>query len=426
MRASFIVMLLVMTTAGAADADDLAGRARAFFSDHCSTCHDADTKKGGLDLASLPWKPNDARIFDRWVAGLRQGRRAEDAARLAGNAPTPPPGPSFLEELRAELRAANRSRQRTDGRVVLRRLNRVEYENTLHDLLAIDLPLQHHLPEDATTNGFDNVALGLRLSMLQMEHYLEAADAAISAAMEFRRRPEGIHKRLRYHDEESVRDDIKKKDKKTFRVLPDAVVIFDDNSPTVLRQWIVPTRGRYRIRISASRVPGRRTAGLAEAVRHGLQDPALARLLRHAGRHAAHDGGGRQPRGRRVAQPQPVRHQLRRSGPTQRLLGHRRRDLSRPRDRHRVGRGRRPLGRSLAAAQRRPPLRRSSGRSGRVGEESRVRPPGPDLRDRAGRPAIVGGAGVAGIRGPRVPAPRHVGRRRALTSSWRTGGSTTA
>ncbi len=35
-------------------------------------------------------------------------------------------------------------------------------------------------------------------------------------------------------------------------MLPDAVVIFDDNSPTVLRQWIVPDRGRYRIRISAA------------------------------------------------------------------------------------------------------------------------------------------------------------------------------
>jgi hypothetical protein len=46
-------------------------------------------------------------------------------------------------------------------------------------------------------------------------------------------------------------DDLKKKERKTFRVLPDAVVIFDDNSPTVLRQWIVRTRGRYRIKVSA-------------------------------------------------------------------------------------------------------------------------------------------------------------------------------
>ena len=70
--------------------------------------------------------------------------------------------------------------------MVLRRLNRVEYENTLHDLLAIDVPLQHYLPEDAAANGFDNVAEGLRLSMLHMEQYLEAADAAISAAMDLR------------------------------------------------------------------------------------------------------------------------------------------------------------------------------------------------------------------------------------------------
>ncbi len=135
--------------------------------------------------------------------------------------------------------------------MVLRRLNRVEYENTLHDLLAIDVPLQHFLPEDASVDGFDNVATGLRLSMLHMQQYLEAADAAITAAMDLRRRPPLVKRRLRYHDEESVRDDMKRKDKKTFRVLPDAVVIFDDNSPTVLRQWIVRDRGRYKIRISA-------------------------------------------------------------------------------------------------------------------------------------------------------------------------------
>ena len=82
------------------------------------------------------------------------------------------------------------------------------------------------------------------------------------------------------------------------------------------------------------------------------------------------------PRGRPVAQSQPVRHQLRRSGPAERLLGNRRRDLSRPRDRHRVGRGRRPTGRPLAAAERRPSVRRSPGQAGRIGRKAGVRPPG--------------------------------------------------
>ncbi len=249
MRPAVIVILIVLGLSRAAGAADFAGRSQVFFSKHCFVCHDADSKKGGLDLSALPWKPSNARIFDQWVEVFDKVDK-QKMPPPAKKRPDPAVRAEFLEALRTELRAANLAKQQTEGRVVLRRLNRVEYENTLHDLLAIDVPLKHFLPEDATTNGFDNVALGLRLSMLQMEQYLEAADAAISAAMEFRRRPERINKRLRYHDEESVQDDVKKKEKKTFRVLPDAVVIFDDNSPTVLRQWIVPTRGRYRIRVS--------------------------------------------------------------------------------------------------------------------------------------------------------------------------------
>jgi hypothetical protein len=88
--------------------------------------------------------------------------------------------------------------------------------------------------------------------MLHMEQYLEAADAAISAAIELRRPPVSVNKRLLYQDEESIQADLEKKERKSFRVLPDAVVIFSDNTPTVLRKWVVRDRGRYRIRVSAS------------------------------------------------------------------------------------------------------------------------------------------------------------------------------
>ena len=67
---------------------------------------------------------------------------------------------------------------RNTGRVVWRRLNRVEYENSVHDLLAIDTPLAEMLPEDGSARGFDTVSEGLRLSASQIEAYLQAADAA--------------------------------------------------------------------------------------------------------------------------------------------------------------------------------------------------------------------------------------------------------
>ena len=47
---------------------------------------------------------------------------------------------------------------RAEGRVVLRRLNRAQYENTVRDLLAVDINLKDLLPEDTPAYGFDTVA----------------------------------------------------------------------------------------------------------------------------------------------------------------------------------------------------------------------------------------------------------------------------
>ena len=71
----------------------------------------------------------------------------------------------------------------TQGRVVLRRLNRVEYENTVRDLLGIDIELKELLPADGSADGFDNVGEALHTSSFLMEKYLEAADTALNVAI---------------------------------------------------------------------------------------------------------------------------------------------------------------------------------------------------------------------------------------------------
>jgi len=38
-----------------------------FLEDNCITCHDAETKKGGLDLDALPFSPEDPKAFAEWV-----------------------------------------------------------------------------------------------------------------------------------------------------------------------------------------------------------------------------------------------------------------------------------------------------------------------------------------------------------------------
>jgi len=75
------------------------------------------------------------------------------------------------------------NRQKTDGRVLLRRMNRREYETTPHDLLGVAEPLQHLLPEDNLVHGFDTVSRGLETSATHLLRYQQAADLAIGAAL---------------------------------------------------------------------------------------------------------------------------------------------------------------------------------------------------------------------------------------------------
>ena len=46
----------------------------------------------------------------------------------------------------------------------MRRLNRAEYENTVRDLLGVDVDLKDLLPADTSTSGFDNSAEALHVS----------------------------------------------------------------------------------------------------------------------------------------------------------------------------------------------------------------------------------------------------------------------
>ncbi|MBH25603.1 MAG: hypothetical protein CMH57_14360 [Myxococcales bacterium] len=65
------------------------------------------------------------------------------------------------------------------GRVTIHRLNRVEYNNTVRDLLGTALSPADDFPADDIGHGFDNNADVLSLSPLQLELYERAAEVLI-------------------------------------------------------------------------------------------------------------------------------------------------------------------------------------------------------------------------------------------------------
>ena len=69
------------------------------------------------------------------------------------------------------------------GRVTLRRLNRVEYRNTIRDLTGVDYNTTENFPADDTGYGFDNIGDVLSVSPLLMEKYLKAAEKIVEQAV---------------------------------------------------------------------------------------------------------------------------------------------------------------------------------------------------------------------------------------------------
>ncbi len=160
-----------------------------FFEAHCTSCHDADAKKGGLDLTALKFDPTDAENFARWV---KIHDRIAAGEMPPKNKPRPDAGDITvaLKSLHDDLVTAERKAAAADGKTRLRRLTRAEYENTIRDLFDLPgIPLQIDLPPDGQVYGFDRNADALDLSHVNLAKYLEAADRVLDMTIATRPRP---------------------------------------------------------------------------------------------------------------------------------------------------------------------------------------------------------------------------------------------
>jgi hypothetical protein len=183
---SLLIVMLVLPAAQAQPAP--------FFEKHCVGCHDAEKKRGGFDLTALKDNPADPENFARWV-------KVHDRIESGEMPPSTRPRPAEAEKtaalaaLREKLVKAEQARRAGEGRTALRRLTRVEYENTVRDLL--DLPgitLQGELPADGSAHGFDNNGDALDISHVNLAKYLEAADRALDMAIATQPKPPTVVK----------------------------------------------------------------------------------------------------------------------------------------------------------------------------------------------------------------------------------------
>ncbi len=152
------------------------------LSHYCADCHMKENAEAGIVLDR----------FENQAAAVKDGRtwiRVRDALQGRIMPPADEPQPS-LEELdriiawvENDFLAAQCGQEASSAPVVIRRLNRQEYNNTIRDLLGLDLRLADDFPPDDIGFGFDNVGSALNISPAHIEKYLDAAELALQKAI---------------------------------------------------------------------------------------------------------------------------------------------------------------------------------------------------------------------------------------------------
>lgn len=163
---------LVTTTANRADtAPEFT---QSFVQQYCVSCHDAENRKGDFQIDNLPWSLTETDTRDQWELVYDYVSFGDMPPEKAKRHPDAAARETLLTELERAFAQADESAK--PGGTPARRLNRVEYLNTVRDIFGfrmIDLPLS--FPEDAPTTEFDTMPEGLFLSPAVMEGYHDVA-----------------------------------------------------------------------------------------------------------------------------------------------------------------------------------------------------------------------------------------------------------
>ena len=183
--AGFVVLLsgaFALSASSATDAEDPAVAVykktiNPMLEDHCYECHGDGYNKGKVAFDGLE---TDAEILDKdlWLRVLVNTRAgllpAEQKPRLSAA------DQQKLERwIKADVFHLD-PRNPDPGRVTVRRLNRVEYRNTVHDLLGADFNAEVEFPPDDTGFGFDNIGDALSVSPMLVEKYVAAATVIVA------------------------------------------------------------------------------------------------------------------------------------------------------------------------------------------------------------------------------------------------------
>lgn len=273
-----LVSLIVSGRALSCSADDRE-QAQEFFRSFCISCHGMETAEASLRLDQMDTqKWNDPVLLDDIYGAIESGEMPpEDAAKH----PKPSQALAQQKVLRNQLQLL--AEKQEPG--ILKRLSRVEYQNTINDVFGTGLTLLDRLPLDNIDAGFNNNADNLHMSVVDMETYFNVANWIAESVVGNKPDPRVIVYSTKNTDIDSLSH---KDDTNGFAPSLEREsrpLVFASPATQIKINPSVPTNGVYRIvpqgfYITAQLVPGSRADEtlpvVTDVVDSKLDDPSSA------------------------------------------------------------------------------------------------------------------------------------------------------
>ncbi|NJM38845.1 MAG: DUF1587 domain-containing protein [Akkermansiaceae bacterium] len=165
------------------------------FHRYCYDCHGEGMREGELALDRFPDIPSMIADRDAWKH-IRDHIDFRLMPPPKEDAPSDEERKKLLSWIDDTIFAVDPNHP-DPGHVMLRRLNRTEYQNTIQDLLGISINATEILPQDDTGYGFDNIADVLTISPIHMDRYLKSGPRLVRFGDASRTRSDSVQKNPR-------------------------------------------------------------------------------------------------------------------------------------------------------------------------------------------------------------------------------------
>ncbi|NBR06671.1 MAG: DUF1592 domain-containing protein [Planctomycetes bacterium] len=147
-----------------------------FLNNYCIECHGKNNRvrQGDVSFANTLKRPGAGEFRKQWQVALSNVKEHAMPPVDAKKQPTDEERKKFVEWI-PQVKYLN---PKDPGTFIIHRLNKVEYGNTLHDLLGIDPSIAKDLPDEVPGEGYLNT-----ISPLQTEQYLVIANEALNLSL---------------------------------------------------------------------------------------------------------------------------------------------------------------------------------------------------------------------------------------------------